>query len=75
MRLNVNKKEEDDFEASKPHPQAIIYSVEKVLHELENDRRERTKYSNMMIDFGVKLTKDYLLKQKPIREKVINIRA
>lgn len=29
--------------------------------------------SNMMIDFGVKLTRDYFLKQTGVREKVLRI--
>ena len=46
-------------------------NVENVWHELENERIERTKTGNMMIDFGVRLTRDYFLKQVGIREKIL----
>ena len=56
----------------RPFPQPIVVSVEKVWQELENERIQRTKINNMMIDFGVKLTRDYFLKQAGLREKILN---
>lgn len=56
---------------AKNYPQNIIFSVEKVKHEVDYERINHVKRTNEMIDFGVRFTKDYFLDQRGVRDRAI----
>jgi hypothetical protein len=58
----------------KPPELAIFLRVERVMTDLERERMMREHLTNQMIDIGVRMTKDQLLKQSTVLNNFGNLR-